>query len=104
MRRLKWMIPLLAITIFLFSVGLASANMTNNMLNQSTGAASGDAMQLAQGESEVGIRKGYRGTFSTGVTGAESDDPFPQVVVEVVRCEVALRDGHEAPVAGGRRW
>ena len=27
-----------------------------------------------------------------------------QVVVEVVRCEVALRDGHEAPVAGGRRW
>ncbi len=93
MRRLKWMIPLLAITIFLFSVGLASANMTSAVLNPSTGAASGDAMQLAQSEKEVGIRKGYRGTFSTGVTGAGSGDPFPQDVVEVEK-KAGTRKGY----------
>ena len=72
MRRLKWMIPLIAITIFLFSVGLASANMTGTLLSPSTGADGGDAFQLVPVEKKAGTRKGYVGTFTSGVASGVS--------------------------------
>ena len=82
MRRLRWAIPFAAMAIFLFSVGLASAQMTGTLLDTSTGVANGDAFQLVPAENQVGIRKGYRGTFSTSVTGSEDDDPFQVVPIE----------------------
>ena len=82
MRRLRWAIPFAAVAIFLFSVGLASANMTGTLLDTSTGVANGDAFQLVPAENQLGIRKGYRETFSTSVTGSEDDDPFQVVPIE----------------------
>ncbi len=74
MRRLKWMIPFLAITIFLFSVGLASANMTGNMLETRTSDTGLDAKQLAQAEKKVGTRKGYVGIFTSSTTATTGAD------------------------------
>jgi hypothetical protein len=68
------MIPLLAITIFLFSVGLASANMTNTMLETRTSDTGLDAKQLAQAEKKVGTRKGYVGIFTSSTTATTGAD------------------------------